>query len=306
MKINLSQLWTLEAIGIVPFEEPLWETAEYQQHSIEFRDNGYYAKLPWRSVHPELPTNFLICRNMTRSTVRRLALKEMIHKYQSIIKQHLERGYIEAVPQSEIGKRNCHYIPHHYVTKDSVTTPIRIVFNCSCKSRNGVSLNDCLKTGPSLHNNMLSIIIRFRVHPYGITADVEKAFHHIGLHKEDRDFLRLLWIKDVNNQESEFIVYRFRVIPFGANSSPFILNATVIKHLESINSPVALDMKPNIFVDNLITGCETEEQCLNYYKEANRIMEKANLPHQSRGSNSQLVQETAARSLAFLAMISQL
>jgi hypothetical protein len=144
----------------------------------------------------------------------------MIHKYQSIIKQRLDRGYIEAVPQSEIGKRNCHYIPHHYVTKDSVTTPIRIVFNCSFKSRNGVSLNDCLKTGPSLHNNILSIIIRFHVHPFGITADAEKAFRHVGLHEEDCDFLRFLWIEDANNPESEFIVYRFRVFQTASEQIP--------------------------------------------------------------------------------------
>ena len=59
-------------------------------------------------------------------------------------------------------------------------------------------------------------MLRFRTHAIGIVADVEKAFHHIGLHVTDRDFLRWLWLKDPTDPESEFVVYRFKVVPFGA------------------------------------------------------------------------------------------
>ena len=41
-----------------------------------------------------------------------------------------------------------HYLPHHLMKKESVTTPIRIVYDCSCQGGgNSASLNDCLMVG---------------------------------------------------------------------------------------------------------------------------------------------------------------
>ena len=190
-----------------------------------------------------------------------------------LIDQQQASGFIEVVPQAEI-KNPSHYIPYHYVTKDSATTPIRIVYNCSCKAYNGVSFNDCVE--PALQNDELQIILRFRIFKIGIVADVEKAFHHIGLNEKDQDYLRWLWLKNPKDSELEFKVLRFKVIPFGAKSSPFILNSTVIKHLNMVKTPIAEDMQRSIFVDNIITGCESREEALKHYEQANEIMGLAN------------------------------
>jgi hypothetical protein len=43
------------------------------------------------------------------------------------------------------------YIPHHAVIRESSsTTKLRVVFNASCKTRNGTSINDHLLVGPKL------------------------------------------------------------------------------------------------------------------------------------------------------------
>jgi hypothetical protein len=49
---------------------------------------------------------------------------------------------------------------------------------------------DCVEAGAPLRNDQTKILINFRTHTIGIVADVEKAFHHINLHKADLDFLR--------------------------------------------------------------------------------------------------------------------
>ncbi|KZR96257.1 Uncharacterized protein APZ42_009506, partial [Daphnia magna] len=134
--------------------------------------------------------------------------------YSRIIQDQLDRKFIEKVPYAEINNQS-HYIPHFGVFKDSATTPLRIVYDCSCKTPAGVSLNDCLEIGPPLQNDMLAILLCFRVHTIGLTADIEKAFHQIGLHEQDRDFIRFLWLKDLLDPISDFESFRFRVIPFG-------------------------------------------------------------------------------------------
>ena len=70
-----------------------------------------------------------------------------------------------------------HYIPHHGVRKDSSTTPIRIVYDCSCiESHDKPSLNDCLKILPPQINHITRIIGRLRLHKYAVRTDIEKAF----------------------------------------------------------------------------------------------------------------------------------
>jgi hypothetical protein len=45
-------------------------------------------------------------------------------------------------------------------------------------------------------NDMLHILLRFRVHRVGISSDIEKAFHRVLLHESNRDFVRFLWLSD--------------------------------------------------------------------------------------------------------------
>ncbi|XP_046451394.1 uncharacterized protein LOC124199599 [Daphnia pulex] len=111
------------------------------------------------------------------------------------------------------------------------------------KGWNGVSFNDCVEAVTPLHNDQTQILINFLTHAISIVADMEKAFHHINLHKADRDFLRWFWLEDPINPESPVAVYRFRVVPYGAKSSPaFILNALMMHHLKKSTSEIAADM----------------------------------------------------------------
>ena len=45
--------------------------------------------------------------------------------------------------------------------------------------------------------------------------------------------------------------------------------ATVLDlHLSKVVSPVAADMKENIYIDNILSGCNTEDELLTYYKQS--------------------------------------
>ncbi|XP_053385779.1 uncharacterized protein LOC128550557 [Mercenaria mercenaria] len=124
-------------------------------------------------------------------------------------------------------------IPHHPVRKESSTTPIRIVYDCSCKqSSSQPSLNDCLESTAPVLNELTSILMRFRLKKYAVTTDIEKAFLHVGLQEKDRDVTRFLWLTDPSDPKSQLCTYRFKAVLFGATCSPFILNATILKHLE--------------------------------------------------------------------------
>ena len=60
--------------------------------------------------------------------------------------------------------------------ESSEDTGIRPVFYKASPGYNGISLKDCLLTGPSLNLELTEILIHFRRWPIALAADISKAF----------------------------------------------------------------------------------------------------------------------------------
>ena len=235
-----------------------------------------------------------MCQKHTRSLAYRLVQSTgLLQTYDNILKEQLRRDFIELVPNPKKSD-TAHYIPHHPVKKNSDTTPVRIVYDCSCRqSSEHPSLNDCLLTGPPFLVDLCAIILRFRKHQYGLSTDIEKAFLHITFNENDRNFTRFLWLSDPLDPNSEFVVYRFKRILFGAVSSPFILYAILHHHLQQYNTPLSCNIQDNLYVDNIISGCTTEQQTIQYFEEARSIMSSAGFNLRAWASNCESLNRMA-------------
>ena len=106
---------------------------------------------------------------------------------------------------------------------------------------------------------------------------------------------RFLWLSDPEDPGSAFHVYSFKVVLFGASSSPFILNATLNKHLNQYNDLVAEDMKKNIYVDDLISGVQHDEDAATYYNGARALMSPVGFNLRSWVSNNPVIHTLAAK-----------
>ena len=255
----------------------------FRDHYIERRQNHYFAKLPWQSDHAPLPTNHHISQTRTRRMVQKLP-PDTLQVYDRVIKDQETRGFIERVTNDD--ETSGHYLPHHAVKKDSVTTPIRVVFDCSCSASGDTpSLNDCLEKGPQLLNDLVSILLRFRIPTIAYVSDIEKAFLHIGLHERDRDFTKFFWLSNPEDPDSDFVVYRFSSVLFGSVSSPTILNAVLHTHLEGKKSDIAKTLAKNIYLDNVVSGAHTEAQAIAHYHSSNEIIETGGFELTSWSSN---------------------
>ena len=105
-----------------------------------------------------------------------------------------------------------------------------MVYDCSAKKNAQVpSLNDCHEVGPALQPRLVDIMIRNRMKRHCIVGDVKKAFIQIRVKEEDRDAQRILWYD--NLEERNIIEYRLTRVIFGAGPSPYILGATLQKHV---------------------------------------------------------------------------
>ena len=295
---DLEQFWNVESVGITPKDElPNNFLDSYITNSVKrLKDGSYCARFPWKDSHPPLPTNFSTCAHHTRSLAHKLALNPpLLTKYSDILTDQERRGFIERVTDPTSTSR-CHYIPHHVVHKDSSTTPVHIVYDCSChQTRHQPNLNDCLLTGQPQLNDLCCIILRFRFHPVGICTDIEKAFLHIQLHEDVGDWTRFLWLSNPQDPDSEFVAYRFRVVLFGAVCSPFMLNAALHCCLAQYTSPTAENMFTNLYVDNIVSGCPSESEAIRHYSKAHSIMNDTYLNLRSWASNSSQLMDRANR-----------
>uniref|UniRef100_A0A7E4WCD2 Reverse transcriptase domain-containing protein n=1 Tax=Panagrellus redivivus TaxID=6233 RepID=A0A7E4WCD2_PANRE len=134
------------------------------------------------------------------------------------------------------------------------------VINCSSKtSKNDRSLNDCVHQGPDLLPQLLGILIRSRPRQYLMSGDVEKAFHQIVLDPNDRDYVRIIWLRDITKpcDDDNLVVYRFARVLFGLKTSPFLLSAVLRYHFMSSPGNEAVIL--NTYVDNVFVFTDDKE-----------------------------------------------
>lgn len=289
--LPMHRLWDLDVIGIDPTQPIPENRAAYQDYldTVRYEEGQYWVKLPWKVNKPDLPNNYHRSLGQMHSLVKELNKKGLVEAYDGILKEQLDKGFIEEVPDAW-PKNYSHYLPHHGVLKESATTPLRIVFNCSSKaSQQAPSLNDCLMTGQNFTRKLGDLLLSFRTGKYAYSADISKAFLRIGLQEPERDYTLFLWPSNPQEVNGQVKTYRFRSVLFGATSSPFLLQATLDNHLRKSTSPLKEILASNFYVDNLL-GTTTDEGLLrNIYSEANKKLQLANMPLRQWSSNNMML-----------------
>ncbi|CAB0004286.1 unnamed protein product, partial [Nesidiocoris tenuis] len=67
-------------------------------------------------------------------------------------------------------------VPHFAIVRDSPTSPVRVVFDGSCRDTSGLSINDRLLTGPPLQKVISEIVTLFRLAPIAVTCDIKMMY----------------------------------------------------------------------------------------------------------------------------------
>ena len=231
--------------------------------------------------------------------------QEIMKKYDQVIKEQLEGAVAEEVQKDQVLEPgNVHYLLHRrvgVVRLDRDTAKVRVVYDTSCKVF-APSLNDCLHVGPSLNPLLLDILLRFRVHEIAVTADIEKAFLNIKIDPEHRDFLRFLWIDDVNKESPAIKLIRFTRVVFGVNASPFILNATIRHHVNICmlnDNAFALEFLKSLYVDDFASGAKDVNKAFSLSKEIKLCPKSGRFNMRKRNSNSVSLLQSLKQDAAF-------
>ena len=280
-ELEVTQLWDLEQIGILPesFSPNEQETISVVRSNMQQAESGYIVRLPLKDeTCPSV--NYRTARGQLNQLVHRVENNEQFgQQYNKVVESYVEKEFIEQIPNQPV---EGHYMPHHAVFKKSATTPLRIVFNASSKPNEGKSLNDCLMTGPSLTAKLHEILLQFRQGKYAVTADISKAFHRIIVHEADRKYLKFLWI-NLNSQE--LLTFQFKVVLFGATCSLYLLQETLHTHLSQ--NVEGNDFLDKFYVDNYMNTYDNQAELVSDKVLLDNVMNQASMPLQEWVSNNE-------------------
>ena len=280
---NVSDLWSLETIGIKDKIDKASQAEHEQEVKDKFKseisvqpDGRYVVKLPWISKNVELPDNRNIAEKRLRTATQKLTNQGNYEKYAKIFHEWEKEGIIE-VKQGSSSRE--HFLPHRPVFKpESITTPVRPVFDASCRVGKHPSLNQCLEKGPNMLELIPSILLRFRIEKVGIIADIRKAFQMVAVAEEDRNVQKFLWWKDAG--QNQLMEYRHCRVVFGMNCSPFILAAVLEYHLDNVKAEdqaVAAVLKKSMYVDNCVVSLSNEEEYEEFRDKSVAVMNDARM-----------------------------
>ncbi|XP_045449125.1 uncharacterized protein LOC123657647 [Melitaea cinxia] len=289
---NLQRFWELESVpekrSYTPDEE-LCESFFRRTHNRDLTGR-YVVALPFKVNAPPLGESRQIAVARFHKLEYRLERNPQLKiDYHACLQEYIDLNHMELVDDKpSVGAS--YYIPHHCVIKpSSQTTRTRVVFDAGCRTTSGYSLNDVLFSGPKLHLDIVGVLLKFRVYRVAFCSDIKQMFRNILLRESDRDFQRILWRR---SPEEPLRDYRLRTVTFGVNCSPYLALRT-IRQLACDEGErfklAAAVLLNNVFVDDVITGADSEAQALLLQQELIAICATAGFELRKWHSNSQAV-----------------
>lgn len=140
--------------------------------------------------------------------------------------------------------------------------------------------------GPTLQQDLVSIVMRFRTHRVAITADVEKMYRQVWVHGEDTPLQRILWRKDPTHPIS---TYELQTVTYGTASAPYLATRTLVqigKDQRETYPLAAAAILNDFYIDDFISGAETCEEAISLRQQVSGILQAAGFPLRKWVSNN--------------------
>ncbi|XP_055542996.1 uncharacterized protein LOC129728573 [Wyeomyia smithii] len=274
----ISRFWACEKVDTVRAYSPEERRCEdiFTQTVQRNADGRYTVALPKRKdILFNLGDSRDIAFRRLQGTERRLARDENLrNEYTTFMDEYRRLGHMQRIDDTDSVPR-C-YLPHHPVVKESsTTTKVRVVFDASCKTATGVSLNGLLLAGPVIQDDLRSIILRSRTKQVMLVSDVDKMFRQRNVCPEDRPLQCILW-RDSASEKAQ--TYELNTVTYGAKPAPFLATRT----LHQLASATIHDT----YMDDVITGVDSIETALELRIQLDEMMSRGGFRIRKWASNS--------------------
>ncbi|XP_047986591.1 uncharacterized protein LOC125226606 isoform X1 [Leguminivora glycinivorella] len=226
-------------------------------------------------------------RKFTREPIFKERYIDFMREYERL--GHMTENKEAGCLQSKVN----YYLPHHGVLRESSqTTKLRTVFDASALSTSGVSLNQIQMVGPTVQEDLYSILLRFRQHKYIVTGDVEKMYRAIDLHPSQRSLQQIIWRYDSSHPLK---TYTLNTVSFGQASAPYLATKCLVSLGSSaLDSDVKQSIERDFYVDDYLSGSSTIEDTIRLCKGVISTLKSAQFNLRKFQSNNKYILEQIA------------
>ncbi|XP_062121681.1 uncharacterized protein LOC133835668 [Drosophila sulfurigaster albostrigata] len=288
----LSKFWEVEDIPAKLIKESDFVCEEnFVKTTSRSTCGRYRVTLPFRKPDGiELGHSRSIALAQFLKNENRLSRNDSLkEQYNAVLQEYVDLGHMTPISPQAIVTTPNFYLPHHAVFKpDSTTTKVRVVFNASCPSSNGKSLNDILHSGPILQSDLTLQILRWRYYRYVFNADITKMYRQILMDSKHTPFQRILF----RTSDGEIRVFELNTVTFGVNCAPF-LSLRVLQQLADdtrLEYPLASRViSNNMYVDDVLAGTHTKEEAIRTIAEVCAALDSAGFKLRKWTSNHKSV-----------------
>ncbi|XP_038106284.1 uncharacterized protein LOC119766023 [Culex quinquefasciatus] len=299
----LNRFWEIE--GVEDLRRPVTSTAEeclehFRSTYSRKPDGRIVVRLPFNERKSDLGVSREMAIRRFLNLERRLDQQpDLKQEYAKFIHEYEQLGHMKEVdvgPSEPPG--SAYYLPHHCVLRpSSTTTKLRVVFDGSAKTSTGVSINDALKVGPTVQNDLLSILLNFRCYRYVFTTDIPKMFRQIELHPEDTPYQRILWRDD----RSQLLkVFELKTVTYGLASSPFHATMALNQIAEDGEKEFPLAsaaLKKSFYVDDGLCGAQSVEEARLLSRDLRKLLNTGGFDAHKWCANDPAILEEVPESL---------
>ncbi|XP_062538270.1 uncharacterized protein LOC134206557 [Armigeres subalbatus] len=286
----IARFWSCEAVESGKAHSPEEKRCEeWFSNTVQRDTHGRYTvALPMmKGAVSRLGKSRDIAFRRLQGTERRLARDSSLRKqYVAFMEEYLNLGHMKMlVEDSQSSIRRC-YLPHHPVVKEaSTTTKVRVVFDASCKTSSGVSLNDVLLVRPIVQDDLRSIILRCRTKQIMLVSDVEKMFRQVIVRPEDRPLQCILWR---NSPSESVLTYELNTVTYGTKPAPFLATRTLQQLAVDEKGRFPLAARATMddtYIDDVITGANDVETATQMQIQLNAMLSRGGFQLRKWASN---------------------
>ena len=164
------------------------DVINFRSDNLCVKDGHYQLPVPWKKV--VLDTNYDVASSRLRSLKATWTKSGKLDDYDCAVQMLLQKNHAEVIPEDACVNPRTWFLLHRHVMKKNGL--LRLVFDCASRYR-GYCLNDTVYQGPNLLSKLSHMFLRFRLHSYAVTADIENMYNQVLILVEDRDALRFFW-----------------------------------------------------------------------------------------------------------------
>lgn len=258
-------------------------------------DGRFVVKLPIREeIISQLGESKDIAERRFFALEKRLLKQpEVYNEYRKFMREYHDLGHMHQLEETTDLDNNIHYyLPHHAVLKDtSTTTRLRVVFDVSCKTHSGNSLNDALLVGPTIQHDLFSVLSRFRTFRFAMTADIAKMYRQVLVDPSQRCLQRIL-LRDTPQQELK--IFELATVTYGTAPASFLAIRSLreLAQIESNLYPLAAEVVlRDFYVDDVLTGASTLNEALDLKNQTVALLQRGGFELRKWFSNSPLLRD---------------